>query len=106
MTGGLGASSIFRAILAAFVVAFSVFAWVAFATVPPPNPWMMGETAFTRILITYGVTLVGSLVVCISAPIADWQLKTKTFRWLSLPCAALLIVLIGRALLGLPLSIG
>lgn len=103
---GLGASSIFRAILAAFLVAFSVFAWVAFATVPPPNPWMMGEVAFTKIMITYGVTLVGLLVVCISAPIADWQLKTKMFRWLSLPCVALLIVLIARGMLGLPLSIG
>lgn len=95
-----------KAILAAFFLAFGVFAWAAFAIVPPPNPWMMGEVAFTKIMITYGVTLIGLLVVCISAPVADWQLKTKMFRWLALPCAALLIVLIARGLLGFPLSIG
>jgi hypothetical protein len=106
VTAGVRASSIFRSILATFVIAFSFFAWVAFATVPPPNPWMMGEVAFTRILIMYGVILGGSLIVCVSAPIADWKLKLKIFRWLALPCAALLIVLVVRGLLGYPLSMG
>lgn len=93
-------------ILAACFLAFSVFAWAVFAIMPPPNPWMMGEMAFTRILIVYGISLVGSLIVCITAAIADWKLKSSTFRWLALPCAALLTTLLVRGLLGYPLSMG
>ncbi len=100
------ANRTFHAGLSGVVVAFGAFVWTAFFTVPPPNPWMMGETAFTRILILYAVAMIGSIAVCVLTLVADWRLKTNWYRWLAIPFAAYLLLVLTRAWFGLPLSIG
>ena len=104
--GGVRANLILRWFLALLALGFGVFVWYAFVAVPTPHPWMMGELAITKILITNGVALIGSVANCALAQFADWRLKTRLFRYASLPCAAYLIVVIVRNCLGLPLSIG
>jgi len=96
----------YRWMLGAAIVAWGLFAWTIFLNVPPPNPWMMGEEAFRRIMTVYAVAIVGSLVVSVLAVAVAARYRSIGLLFAALPAAAYLLVVLIRLIWGLPISQG
>lgn len=95
-----------RGMLGLATVAWGLFAWTVFLNVPAPNPWLMGDEAFRRIMAVYAVTIGGSLVVFVLAVAVAARSRSIGLLWAALPTAAYLLVVLIRLTCGLPISLG
>ncbi len=96
----------YRWMLGAAIVAWGLFAWTVFINIPPPNPWMMGEEAFRRIMTVYAVAIVGSLVVSVLAVAVAARYRSIGLLLAALPTAAYLLLVLIRMAFGMPISLG
>lgn len=88
------------------MVAWGLFAWTIFLNVPPPNPWMMGEEAFRRIMTVNAVAIGGSIVASVLAGAVAARLRSIGLLLAALPTATYLLVVLIRLIWGLPISQG
>jgi hypothetical protein len=73
---------------------FGIAVWIGFLAVPRANPWMMGEVAFTRLLILNGVMLAGSIGAVLLTAIGWHRLHSRWLLFASFPCLLYVIVII------------
>lgn len=96
----------YRWMLGAAIVAWGLFAWTIFLNVPPPNPWMMGDEAFRRIMTVYAVAIGGSIVASVLAVAVAARYRSIGLFLAALPTAACLLLVLIRLIWGLPISQG
>lgn len=96
----------YRWLLGSATAAWGLFAWTIFLNVPPPNPWLMGDEAFRRIMTVYAVAIVGSIVASVLTVVVGARLRSIGLLLAALPAATYLLVVLIRLIWGLPISQG
>lgn len=96
----------YRGMLGLVAAAWGLFAWTVFLNVPPPNPWLMGDEAFRRIMTVYAVTIGGSLFASVLAVAMAARLWSLGLVVAAIPAVAYLLVVLIRLTCGLPISLG
>jgi len=73
-------------VLSVLIFAFGMAVWIGFWFLPRANPWMMGEVAFTRLLVINVVMFAGSIVAILLAGVVWFQNRPSWLLLASLPC--------------------
>lgn len=96
----------YRWMLGSATAAWGLAAWTIFLNVPTPNPWMMGEDAFRRIMTVDAVAIAGSIVASLLTVSVGLRLRSTGLLVAALPAATYLLMVLVRLTWGLPISLG